>query len=99
MSGSESSTNGIVFYILAALVGMAVGFVTVWSQIRNQSRTAKQDMETTKLDLEKRIRDYLNLKLDNIQMQIKHVKEDIARLDKKINNNRNRQQQQEDSYS
>jgi TolA-binding protein len=96
VSGSES-TNGIVFYILAALVGMAVGFVTVWSQIRNQSRTAKQDMEAAKTDLEKRIRDYLNLKLDNIQMQIKHVKEDIARLDKKINNNRNRQQQ-EDSF-
>ena len=96
MSGSDS-TNGIVFYILAALVGMAVGFVTVWSQIRNQSRTAKQDMEAAKIDLEKRIRDYLNLKLDNLETRIGHLKEDIARLDKKINNNRNRQQ--EDSYS
>lgn len=96
MSGSDS-TSGIVFYILAALVGMAVGFVTVWSQIRNQSRQAKADMEAVKIDLEKRVRDYLNLKLDNIQMQIKHVKEDLARLDKKINNNRNRQQQ-EDSF-
>jgi Tfp pilus assembly protein PilO len=90
VSGSES-TNGIVFYILAALVGMAVGFVTVWSQIRNQSRTAKQDMEAAKIDLEKRIRDYLNLKLDNIQMQIKHVREDMARLERKVNNRKDEQ--------
>ena len=97
MCPAAIGTNGIVFYILAALVGMAVGFVTVWSQIRNQSRTAKQDMEAAKIDLEKRIRDYLNLKLDNLETRIGHLKEDIARLDKKINNNRNRQQ--EDSYS
>lgn len=77
---------------------MAVGFVTVWSQIRNQSRTAKQDMDAAKIDLEKRIRDYLNLKLDNLETRIGHLKEDIARLDKKINSNRNRQQQ-EDSFS
>ena len=90
MSGSES-TNGIVFYILAALVGMAVGFVSIWSQIRNQSRTAKQDTEAAKIDLEKRIRDYLNLKLDNIQMQIKHVREDMARLERKVNNRKDEQ--------
>jgi TolA-binding protein len=83
VSGSDS-TSGIVFYILAALVGMAVGFVTVWSQIRNQSRTAKQDMEAAKLDLEKRVREHLDLKLENIEMQINHIKEDIARLSKKI---------------
>ena len=81
---SGESNSGVVFYILAALVGMAVGFVTVWSQIRNQSRQAKADMEAVKIDLEKRVRDYLNLRLDNIQMQIKHVKEDLARLEKKI---------------
>lgn len=91
---SGESNSGIVFYILAALVGMAVGFVTVWSQIRNQSRTAKQDMEAAKIDLEKRVRDYLNLKLDNFDTKIGHIREDITRLERKIN-----KQQKEDSYS
>ncbi len=94
MSGSES-TSGIVFYILAALVGMAVGFVTVWSQIRNQSRQAKADVDTLKVELEKRVRDYLNLKLDNIDMRFQHLKEDINRLERKLNNH----QQKEDSFS
>lgn len=83
MSGSES-TSGIVFYIFAALVGMAVGFVSVWSQIRNQNRQAKQESEVARSELEERIKDYLNLKLDNIEMKIQHLKEDIGRLDKKI---------------
>jgi Tfp pilus assembly protein PilO len=94
VSGSES-TSGIVFYILAALVGMAVGFVTVWSQIRNQSRQAKADVDTLKVELEKRVRDYLNLKLDNIDMRFQHLKEDINRLERKLNNH----QQKEDSFS
>ena len=64
---------------------MGVGFVTIWCQIRGQNRQAKLDMESTKVDLEKRVRDYLNLKLDNIEMQINHLKENIARLDRKVN--------------
>lgn len=87
MSGSESNT-GVLFYIIAALVGMGVGFVTIWSQIRGQNRQAKQEMESVKTDLEKRVRDYLNLKLDNIEMQINHLKENITRLDRKINSNK-----------
>ena len=81
---SSESTSGILFYVLAALVGMALGFVTIWSQIRGQNRAAKLDMEATKLDLEKRVREHLDLKLENIEMQINHIKEDIARLSKKI---------------
>lgn len=95
MSGETNS--GILFYVLAALVGMAVGFVTVWTQIRNQARQGKQEVEATKIELERRIRDYLNLKLDNIEMRIQHLRDDLNRLEKKINNNRNRQQQ-EDSF-
>ena len=82
---SNESNTGVLFYIIAALVGMGVGFVTIWSQIRGQNRQAKLDMESTKVDLEKRVRDYLNLKLDNIEMQINHLKENIARLDRKVN--------------
>ena len=82
---SSESTSGVLFYVLAALVGMGVGFVTIWSQIRGQNRQAKLDMEATKIDLEKRVRDYLNLKLEYMEMQINHLKENIARLDRKVN--------------
>lgn len=65
---------------------MAVGFVTVWSQIRNQSRQAKLDFDTAKTELEKRLNDYVNLKLDNLNTRLGHIREDIARLEKRMNN-------------
>ena len=96
MSGSESSSTVLFFPVIAALVGMALGFVTIWSQIRSQNRQAKQESEAARADLEKRIRDYLDLRLTNMQMSIDHLKEDVARLERKINS---RQQQKEDSFS
>lgn len=88
MSGTES-TSGLVFYILAAMVGMALGFVTIWSQIRGQNRAAKQEAEDARVDLEKRIRDYLDLRLTNMQMSIDHLKESLARLERKLNQQKN----------
>jgi prefoldin subunit 5 len=73
---------------------MAVGFVTVWSQIRSQSRTAKQDTELAKIDLEKRIRDYLDLRLTNMQMSVDHLRESLTRVERKLN--RQQQQREED---
>jgi Tfp pilus assembly protein PilO len=93
VSGSES-TNGIVFYILAAMVGMALGFVTIWSQIRGQNRAAKQEAEAARNDLEKRIRDYLDLRLTNMQMSIDHLRESLTRVERKLN--RQQQQREED---
>lgn len=91
MSGENNTV--LLFPVLAAMVGMALGFVTIWSQIRGQNRAAKQEAEAARADLEKRIRDYLDLRLTNMQMSIDHLKEGLARLEKKINH----QQEQEDS--
>lgn len=88
VSGTES-TSGLIFYILAAMVGMALGFVTIWSQIRGQTRAAKQEAEDARVDLEKRIRDYLDLRLTNMQMSIDHLKESLARLERKLNQQKN----------
>jgi uncharacterized small protein (DUF1192 family) len=96
VSGSESNSSIFFFPVVAALVGMAVGFVTIWSQIRGQNRAAKHEIDTAKIELEKRVRDYLSLKLDNINMRIDHLQENITRLEKKLNQ---RQQDKEDSYS
>ena len=93
VSGTES-TSGLIFYILAAMVGMALGFVTIWSQIRGQNRAAKQESEAARTELEKRIRDYLDLRLTNMQMGIDHLRESVARLERKLNNH-----PQEDSFS
>lgn len=97
---SEGNSGIFFFPVLAALVGMAVGFVSIWSQIRGQNRQAKLEAEAARIDLEKRMRDYLNLKLDNIDMKIEHLKENMIRLERKINsnsNNRNKQQNREES--
>lgn len=92
MSGSESNSTVLFFPVIAALVGMALGFVTIWSQIRSQNRQSKQESEAARADLEKRIRDYLDLRLTNIEMQVNHLKESITRLERKLNS-------QKDSYS
>lgn len=94
MSGGESSTSGVVFYVLAAMVGMALGFVTIWSQIRGQNRAAKQEAEAARTDLEKRMRDYLDLRLTNVQERIEHLRESLARVERKLNRDRDRQQQE-----
>lgn len=86
MSGSESNSTVLFFPVVAALVGMALGFVTIWSQIRSQTRQAKQESEAARADLEKRIRDYLDLRLTNMQMSIDHLKESLARVERKMNN-------------
>lgn len=96
MSGSESNSTVLFFPVIAALVGMALGFVTIWSQIRSQNRQAKQEAEASRADLEKRIRDYLDLRLTNMQMSIDHLREGFARLEEKINGNNRGQGQQHD---
>ncbi len=99
MSGSEASNSTVLFFpVIAALVGMALGFVTIWSQIRSQTRQAKQEAEASRADLEKRIRDYLDLRLTNMQMSIDHLKESVARVERKLNQNQNnsRGQQKDD---
>ena len=90
---SDNSSTVLFFPVIAALVGMALGFVTIWSQIRSQNRQAKQESEAARADLEKRIRDYLDLRLTNMQMSIDHLKESLTRLERKLN------QQKADSYS
>ena len=89
MSGTESNSTVLFFPVVAALVGMALGFVTIWSQIRSQNRQAKQESEAARADLEKRIRDYLDLRLTNMQMSIDHLKESLARLERKLNQQKN----------
>ena len=74
---------------------MAVGFVSIWSQIRGQSRQAKLEAEAARIDLEKRIRDYLDLRLTNMQMNIDHLRESLTRVERKINHRQ--QQEEEDS--
>ena len=76
---------------MAALVGMAVGFVTIWSQIRGQNRQAKEEAESARREFQKSVKDYLDLRLINLNMKIDHLKEDIARLEKKVNNRQNEQ--------
>ena len=71
---------------------MALGFVTIWSQIRSQNRQAKQESEAARADLEKRIRDYLNLRLDNLTMQIDHLKESLTRVERKIGHHQQREE-------
>ena len=93
VSGSESTTGIFFFPVLAALVGMAVGFVSIWSQIRGQNRQAKLESEAARADLDKRIRDYLDLRLTNMQMSIDHLREGLTRVERKIN----RQQEEGDS--
>jgi septation ring formation regulator EzrA len=70
---------------MAALVGMAVGFVSIWSQIRGQNRQAKEEAATARREFQKSIKDYLDLRLINLNMKIDHLKEDIARVEKKLN--------------
>lgn len=89
---SETNSTVLFFPVIAALVGMALGFVTIWSQIRSQNRQAKQESEGARAELERRIRDYLDLKLDNIATKIDHMKEDLSRLEKKVNNKPDEQQ-------
>lgn len=78
------------------MVGMALGFVTIWSQIRGQNRAAKQEAEAARADLEKRIRDYLNLRLDNLTMQIDHLKESLTRVERKIGGGHHQQREEDD---
>ena len=92
MSGENSSTV-LLFPVLAAMVGMALGFVTIWSQIRGQNRATRIEAEQARVELEKRIRDYLDLRLTNMQMSIDHLRESLTRVERKINH---RQQQQEE---
>lgn len=77
---------------------MALGFVTIWSQIRSQNRQAKQEAEAARAELERRIRDYLDLRLTNMQMSIDHLKESVARVERKLNN-RQQQEKEGDSFS
>ncbi len=97
MSGSESNSTVLFFPVIAALVGMALGFVTIWSQIRSQTRQAKQEAEAARNDLERRIRDYLDLRLTNMQMSVDHLKEGLSRVERKLNQNNNRGQQKEEN--
>jgi Tfp pilus assembly protein PilO len=94
VSGSESNSTVLFFPVIAALVGMALGFVTIWSQIRSQSRQAKQESEAARADLERRIRDYLDLRLTNMQMSVDHLKESVARVERKLNNNQHQQKEE-----
>ena len=70
---------------------MALGFVTIWSQIRGQNRATRIEAEQARIELEKRIRDYLDLRLTNMQMSIDHLRESLTRVERKINH----QQRQE----
>jgi prefoldin subunit 5 len=70
---------------MAALVGMAVGFVSIWSQIRGQNRQAKEEAEAARREFQKSIKDYLDLRLINLNMKIDHLQENITRLERKIN--------------
>lgn len=91
MSGSESTTGVFFFPVMAALVGMAVGFVSIWSQIRGQNRQAKEEAERARKEFQKSIKDYLDLRLINLNMKIDHLKEDITRLEKKVNTRQDEQ--------
>lgn len=93
VSSDSNSSTILLFPVLAAMVGMALGFVTIWSQIRGQNRAAKQEAEAARADLERRIRDYLNLRIDYLTMQIEHLKESLTRVERKLNQ---RQQREED---
>lgn len=89
---SSENNTVLLFPVLAAMVGMALGFVTIWSQIRGQNRATKLEAEAARTDLEKRIRDYLDLRLTNMQMSIDHLREGLARVERKIGHYQQRNQ-------
>lgn len=78
----------IIIPLIGGFIGMAVGLVTIWTQIRSLKIKQKEAADASNQASENRIKEYLGLKLENIENKMNqtntYFKEWIERIEKEV---------------
>jgi hypothetical protein len=67
----------ILFPLLGGFVGMAVGLVTIWSQVKSTRSKAKADVDASNLASENRLKEFFDLKFSIFDVKMENLKDDI----------------------
>ena len=83
MSESILSDPGTAITAIAGIIGMIVGFMSIWSMLRTAKREQKSDFDKSNQESEIRLKEFFNLKLDMVNNKINNAKERINRIEDK----------------
>ncbi len=67
---------------VAALIGMLVGFVSIWNALRATRRQQKEDVEKANREAEIRMKEHFDLKLASLDNKIDDVKDNHQHLER-----------------
>ena len=71
----------IVIPIVAGLVGMAVGLVTIWNSVKTNQQKQKADSEAADISSENRLKEYFDLRIRIVDTEIEALKRDLHTMD------------------
>ncbi len=78
---SEIADPVTAITLIASIITMIVGFVTIWNSIRNAKRQAREDMERSNKEAESRLKEFVNLKLEAFDNKIDDMKANHQHLE------------------
>jgi len=81
MSDFDVTDPLILVPLLGGFVGMAVGLVTIWSQVKSTRSKQKQDIEESNLASENRLKEFFDLKFTIVDVKMDAIKNEIKQQD------------------
>jgi len=71
----------VIVPLLGGFIGMAVGLVTIWSQVRSTRSKQKQDIDASNLASENRLKEFFDLKFTIVDVKMEAIKQEIKQQD------------------
>ena len=81
MSDFDVADPLVLVPLLGGFIGMAVGLVTIWSQVKSTRSKQKQDIEESNLASENRLKEFFDLKFTIVDVKMDAIKNEIKQQD------------------
>lgn len=71
----------ILIPVLGGLIGMSVGLVTIWSNVKTNQQKQKADSQAADAASENRLKEYFDLRVRIVETEITALKQEIHTMD------------------
>lgn len=71
----------VLIPILAGLIGMAVGLVTIWNSVKTNQQKQRADSMEADAASENRLKEYFDLRVRIVETEIEGLKRDLKTMD------------------
>ena len=76
-SGTDVPDLFVIIPVVSAFVAILVGFITIYSSIKNTKQKAAEALTKSMLDVKSDLKEYVNVKLDLMEVKVDSLRSEL----------------------